>query len=58
MREGAQTPSRNKTMTPASGSSFRSAFRLEGRRMSFGRPAADHESQGKGRETETFPRCK
>lgn len=58
MREGAPTPSRNKTMTPASGSSFRSAFRLEGRRMSFGRPAADHESQGKGRETETFPRCK
>ncbi|KAF5613432.1 uncharacterized protein FSUBG_640 [Fusarium subglutinans] len=58
MREGAQTPSRNKSTTPASGSSFRSTFRLEGRRMSFGRPAADHESQGKGRETETFPRCK
>jgi serine/arginine repetitive matrix protein 2 len=58
MHEGAQTPSRNKSMTPASGSSFRSAFRLNGRRMSFGRPAADHESQGKGRETETFPRRK
>ncbi|KAG5809278.1 hypothetical protein H9Q74_005662 [Fusarium xylarioides] len=56
MREGAQTPSRNKSTTP--GSSFRSTFRLEARRMSFGRPAADHESQGKYRETETFPRCK
>ncbi|RKL35277.1 hypothetical protein BFJ72_g8797 [Fusarium proliferatum] len=55
MREGAQTPSRNKSTTPASGSSFRSTFRLEARRMSFGRPAVDHESQGKGRETETFP---
>ncbi|CVK98149.1 uncharacterized protein FPRN_10606 [Fusarium proliferatum] len=58
MREGAQTPSRNKSTTPASGSSFRSTFRLEARRMSFGRPAVDHESQGKGRETETFPRRK
>ncbi|KAG9499072.1 hypothetical protein J7337_009883 [Fusarium musae] len=56
MREGAQTPSKNKSTTP--GSSFRSTFRLEARRMSFGRPAADHEPQGKDRGTETFPRCK
>ncbi|KAF5642846.1 hypothetical protein F52700_3072 [Fusarium sp. NRRL 52700] len=58
MREGAQTPSRNKSTTPANGSSFRSTFRLEVRRMSFGRPEANHEPQRKERETETFPRCK
>ncbi|KAF4341994.1 hypothetical protein FBEOM_4044 [Fusarium beomiforme] len=41
MREGAQTPSRNTSMTPASGTSFKSAFRFDGRRMSFGRQAAE-----------------
>ncbi|KAF9777569.1 hypothetical protein IL306_004366 [Fusarium sp. DS 682] len=56
MRERAQTPSRNTSMTPASGSSFKSAFRFEGRRMSFGRQAAEHELQAKGRENETFQR--
>ncbi|KAM0555963.1 hypothetical protein ACHAPJ_005942 [Fusarium lateritium] len=57
-RDGARTPSRSATMTPASGSSFMTAFRLEGRRMSFGRAAADEEPQIRGRDDEIVSRRK
>ncbi|KAJ4269630.1 hypothetical protein NW762_001298 [Fusarium torreyae] len=57
-RDGARTPSRSATMTPASGSSFMTAFRLEGRRMSFGRAAADEEPQVRGRDNEVVSRRK
>ncbi|KAF4967532.1 hypothetical protein FSARC_4917 [Fusarium sarcochroum] len=57
-RDGARTPSRNATMTPTSGSSFMTAFRFEGRRMSFGRAAADEEPQSRGRDDEVVSRRK
>jgi hypothetical protein len=44
-RDGAWTPSRSATMTPASGSSFRTAFRVEERHMSYGREAEDLQSR-------------
>ncbi|KAF5020476.1 hypothetical protein F66182_7498 [Fusarium sp. NRRL 66182] len=56
-REGMRAPSRAATLTPAGGSSFMTAFRLDGRRMSFGKVADDdEESQIKGREDEVVSR--
>ncbi|CAJ0555136.1 Ff.00g052010.m01.CDS01 [Fusarium sp. VM40] len=53
-RDGARTPSRSATMTPASASSFRTAFRVEERHMSFGREA--EEPQSRERDDEVVSR--
>ncbi|KAM0216127.1 hypothetical protein ACHAQD_008041 [Fusarium lateritium] len=56
-RDGARTPSRSATMTPASVSSFRTAFRIEERQMGFGREAPE-ESQSTERDDEVVSRRK
>jgi hypothetical protein len=57
-REGARTPSRNTGTKPTGGSSYRTALRLDGRRMSFGRAETEDERQVKGRDDEVISRRK
>lgn len=56
IRDGTRTPSRNTGATPASGNSLRTAFRLNGRRMSHGRTTAEEECQVLGRDDEVISR--
>ncbi|KAM5345718.1 hypothetical protein ACJ41O_011579 [Fusarium nematophilum] len=59
LRETRTPSSTTAGRTPASGSGgggFRTAFRLDGRRMSFGRVAAEEQRQLRQREDEVVPR--
>lgn len=56
IRDGTRTPSRKTGVTPASGNSLRTAFRLNGRRMSHGRTTSEEERQVHGRDDEVISR--
>lgn len=57
-RDGARTPSRNTGATSVSGSSFRTALRLDVRQMSFGRAAAEEDRKVGERDDEVTSRRK